>query len=96
MASKGFKREDLQEMLFGDAPGIEVIEDEVEDTTRWSVIHSVVFKDLETGKFYSTGYSVGATEYQDESPFEYEPDVVKCEEVEPVEVTVIQYHRVKD
>lgn len=96
MPSKGFNREDLKEMLFGDAPNIELVEDEIEETTRWSVLHSVVFKDLETGKFYGTGYSVGATEYQDEAPFEYEPDVVDCEEVEPVEVTVIQYKRVKD
>lgn len=39
------------------------------------------------GKFYQTTYSEGATEMQDERPWEYE-DEVECEEVELREVKV--------
>ena len=62
-----------------------LIEDDIIDTTRWSIVHEIVFEDK--GKFYMTTYSEGATEYQDERPWEYE-DEVKCTEVELKEVKV--------
>lgn len=58
---------------------------EIIDTTRWSVVYDIVFE--HDGKFYRTSYSVGATESQDESPWEYDDDV-NCHEVELKEVTV--------
>ena len=63
------------------------------DTSSWSVIHDLVFKDPESGKIYLTSYSEGATESQDESPWKYE-DEVTCYEVELKEVTVSKYVRV--
>lgn len=39
-----------------------LIEDDIIDTTRWSIVHEIVFEDK--GKFYRTTYSVGATEMQ--------------------------------
>jgi hypothetical protein len=42
-------------------------------------------------KLYKTSYSTGATEYQDEDPYEYEDDVIECPEVFPVEKTIIVY-----
>ena len=62
--------------------------DEVVDNSRWSIHHEIVFE--HEGKFYKTWYSVGATEYQDESPWEYDDDV-QCREVELKEVMVKQW-----
>jgi hypothetical protein len=57
------------------------VEDEIVGHGRWTVRHSAVLKI--DGKFYQTTYSVGATEQQDERPWEYEKDV-ECVEVEQV------------
>lgn len=67
----------------------EIIYDKVTDTSRWSVHHECVFK--LNGKFYRTHYSEGATEMQDESPYEYDGDWVEVDEVVPKEVTIIKY-----
>ena len=61
------------------------IYDEITDNSRWSIYHTCVFEN--NGKFYTTGYSVGATECQDESPWDYE-DEVECTEVELKEVVL--------
>lgn len=79
-----FKREDLLELgLPYDSD--DVVLDEVDDTSRWSVIHNLIFKHED--KYYQTSYSVGATEMQYERPWEYE-DEVTCVEVELKEVVV--------
>lgn len=88
-----FTAEVLRNILWEEASNYEVIEDEIVDHSRWSVVHRLVFKELPTGKFYETNYSVGATENQDEGPFEDE-DEVMCYEVEPYEETVIKYRTV--
>lgn len=69
------------------------IEDEVVGNSRWSVQHSIIFE--YQGKFYSTSYSVGATEMQDERPWEYE-DTVDCYEVVKKPVTVEKWVEVED
>jgi hypothetical protein len=65
------------------------ISDEITGTSRWNIHHEIIFE-LE-GKFYRTSYSEGATELQDESPWEYDNEV-ECEQVEKitkmVEVTI--------
>jgi hypothetical protein len=61
------------------------IYDEICDNGRWSIYHICVFEN--DGKFYQAGYSVGATECQDESPWEYE-DNIECTEVELKSVMV--------
>lgn len=58
------------------------IEDKIIDTSRWSIHHNIIFAD--NGKFYSTWYSKGATEIQDEEPWEYD-DEIECTEVHIVE-----------
>lgn len=93
-----FDREDLQDLLWSDVIEIDgktakTVRDDIIDTTRWSIVHELVFS--YDGKFYQTTYSVGATEQQDESPFQYEDDQIDCTEVEPVEVTKIEYRPVK-
>jgi hypothetical protein len=65
---------------------------EVTDTSRWSVHYDLIFE--YKGKFYKTHYSKGATEYQDERPWEYE-DEVECVEVNQVEKMVKVWEEVK-
>ena len=72
-----------------------MVSNELIDTDRWSNLHTVVYQDLTTLKFYASSYSVGATEQQDESPYEDEDDEIEFIEVTPVEVTVIAYRAVK-
>jgi len=91
-----FKKEFLQALLYEDISKDDMEEDEIEikekkliDTSRWSTIHSLVFSFRR--KFYQTRYSRGATEQQDESPFEYADDQIECKEVFQVEKTIIMY-----
>jgi hypothetical protein len=81
MSKQTFAKEVLLDM---DLP-YAAVEDRIVDKSRWSVIHEIIFK-LDD-KFYRTTYSTGATEYQEESHWEYD-DKVECEEVHQAEKTV--------
>lgn len=80
---KVFSKDYLKNEL--DLPYENAIVDNIIDTSRWSIIHEIVFEDK--GKFYKTYYSEGATEMQDERPWEYE-DNIECTEVELKEVMI--------
>ncbi|WP_342759508.1 hypothetical protein [Kineothrix sedimenti] len=69
------------------------IVDEIVETSRWSIHHRIVFEDK--GKFYQAYYSEGATECQDESPWEYE-DEIDCTEVELREVKMKKWMPVEN
>ena len=84
-----FKKEFLQDIVHGDAPDVEIIKDDIIEHSRWSVLHELVFR--HGGNLYMTTYSVGATESQDESPFEYDDDEIEVTEVVAKEVTVTHY-----
>lgn len=88
-----FNKDEMYEILDGDHEFAKIIEDEVVDTTRWSVIHKIIFQYYD--KYYETTYSCGATEYQDESPWEYDDEVIAYEVI-PKETVVIKYVRVKN
>ena len=92
-----FSKETLVDLAYHeyDETKFEILENEIQDSSRWSIHYNLIFKVLETGKIYETSYSVGATESQDESPFEYEDDEIEVTEVEPYEVTVIKYKAIK-
>lgn len=62
--------------------------DEIVGNSRWSIQHKIIFE--HQGKFYRAYYSIGATEMQDESPWEYE-DEVECVEVELKKVEVLKW-----
>lgn len=97
MPSKTFPTIWLQGLAWGeDYNNLALISDEITGTGRWSISHEMIFKDLESGKTYLTYYSVGATEYQDESPFEHDGEELACVEVAPVERVIIVYEPVKD
>lgn len=70
-----FDKKYLQEMVWSD----DVVEDNIVGNSRWSIQHEVVFK--HEGKFYGTRYSVGATESQDEAPFQYDDNEIDCPEM---------------
>jgi hypothetical protein len=80
-----FTKEEMLDIL---DDGSDVVLNESVDKTRWSIIHRLIFK--KDGKLYETHYSVGATESQDESPWEYDK-TVDCTEVEPYEKTITEY-----
>lgn len=77
-------KEEGKSIVWEDHEDWETIEVNIVDTTRWSIINEGVYKHIPTGKFYSIGWSEGATECQDEGPFDYcEPEPI---EVKPVEL----------
>jgi len=61
------------------------IADWIIDTTRWSVIHAIIFQ--KGDKYYQTSCSIAATEMQDESPWEF-VDTIECTEVHKVSRTI--------
>lgn len=80
-----FKKEFLLELLEED----NYVEHSISDTSRWSVHYDWVFE--HDGKFYESSYSVGATEQQEEYPYEYDGDEIECREVVPVKKTITVY-----
>lgn len=84
-----FKKEELEDIVWeGD-----IVSERIMDHTRWSVHYEIVFKHTD-GKFYRTNYSKGATESQDERPFQYDDDIIEVEEVHQVEKLVKVWEKV--
>lgn len=85
-----FKKEWLQDLVFDDTnEGAKIVQNRITRHRRWSIDHTIVFE--KDGKFYQSSYSVGATESQDESPYEYNDDEIECPEVIPVQEMVTVY-----
>ena len=86
-----FKKSVLQQLAYEDYDPneFEIISTKICGNDRWSISHEQVFK--YKGKFYKTHYSVGATEMQDEQPYEYDSDEIELKEVFPVEKTIIDF-----
>lgn len=70
-------------------PNYEVMVNEISDTGRWSIHYDFVFRHME--RYFRAPYSVGATEQQDERPWEYEDDEVNVDEVKPTMVITTEY-----
>lgn len=72
-------------IVYGDTERFDVIEDKIIESHRWSILHSFVVEDTKTGKHYMDSYRVGATEYQDERPYDvHYPDFREVERVEVI------------
>jgi hypothetical protein len=82
--------EEGRSIVYDDHDDFELISSEISDTSRWSIFYENIYKRISDGKFFKTNYSVGATECQDERPYEYDGDA-HFNEVFPVEKTVIVY-----
>jgi hypothetical protein len=89
-----FNKRDLEELLEDDHGDFKKIKCDMVDKTRWSIVNELVFQ--YKNEFYKTTYSYGATESQDERPFEYDPEEIECEEVYPVQKTITVYVPKKD
>lgn len=89
MSTKTFSAQFLREEILED--DTKIIEDTVVGNSRWSIQHELIFE--HEGQTYRTYYQVGATEYQDEGPWEFTPEV-QCEEVKRVPKTVMVYEPV--
>lgn len=75
-----------------------IVYQKISDTGRWSIYYDCVILEKKTGKFYDASYSIGATEIQDESPFEcVDEDENGCIELaielEPYNEMVTKYKR---
>jgi len=81
-------KEEAQRIVWEDTSDFKMIESNVTDTTRWSVYYEGICQHIETGKYYFIDWSQGATEMQDESPFEYHVGPVKLQEAIQKEVIV--------
>lgn len=68
------------------------IQEKIIDTSRWSNEYEIIFE--HDGKYYRTYYSSGATEMQDESPWENEEEV-ECTEVEEKIVETLKWVEVE-
>jgi nitrogen fixation protein len=88
-----FPKEDLKEILEAyndeEVEGYTKLADRMIDKSRWSIHHELIFKFED--KFYIAPYSRGATEYQDEVPWQYEKDEVLCYEAEQQEIKKFIY-----
>lgn len=70
-----------------------IIDDKICNNSRWSIQHEAHFE--YDGKFYATYYNVGATEMQDEAPYEDDNSEIECDEVRQVEKLVKVWEFVK-
>lgn len=86
-----FLKQTLLDILWRETDDYKTISNEIIDHSRWSVIHELIFQAIATNKYYRVEYAVGATESQDETPWQYDGDEIECEEVVPVEQTVTVY-----
>lgn len=84
-----FKKEFLQNLLWDD----KFFDEELYDTSRWSKHYSAIF--IFEGKNYMALYSRGATETQDESPFEFDDDEIECYEAIQVVKTIKTWEQKK-
>lgn len=84
--------ETFREILWDGHEDFESVTDtKIEDRSRWSIYKSCVYKQKSTGKFFEAYWGEGATESQDGQDEDWQ-----FAEVEPKEVTVTVYNRIKD
>ena len=89
MSELNHTEEEFRNIVFSDHEDYEVVESpSVFDTGRWTTSYECVVKRLSDNTYWSIWWDVGATEYQ-----EVDPNFAS-HQVEPVEVTKIEYRRV--
>ena len=93
--TREFSKEFLLNVLYGNNDSAKKISDTIVSHERWSVGYKLIFSTVEDPiRYYSVFYSIGATESQDECPFEYDKDPILCCEVVPVKEVVTVYKEV--
>jgi hypothetical protein len=81
--------EEGRRIIYEDHEDFELVRSEIVDNSRWSVVYEDVYQRLSDKKFFKTTYTKGATEMQDERPYEYGGALFY--EVFLVEKTVLVY-----
>lgn len=85
-----FDKQTLIELAYEDHDeAYKIIETKMTGQRRWVTEYTQVFKYGD--KYYVTYFDKGSTENCDTCPYEYEDDEIECEEVVPVEKTIIVY-----
>jgi len=79
-------KETMKDILWNEND--EIVLDKITEASRWNVHHELIFK--YDGKLWRTLYSIGATEYQNEGPWEYEEEV-ECVEVIETQIMSTTY-----
>ena len=87
--------EDARNAVWDDHEDFEPVEEKIVDTSRWSIHYEKIMKHVPSGKLFRAYYSRGATECQEERPFEYE-DEVEFVEVRAYDEPTIIYLEVRD
>jgi hypothetical protein len=82
--------EDARNIVWGDSEEFKHVSEKITGTSRWSILYEKIVQRNSDNKFFKMNYRVGATESQDEQPFEYEKEVI-INEVFPVEKTIVIY-----
>ncbi len=85
-----FPPKEGQNITEGGNKEFEIISNDIIDASRWSLVYNIVIKRLLDSKFFMSQYQVGATELQDEGPYEYDKEAI-FEQVFPVEKTITVY-----
>ena len=89
MSKLELTKEEARELLWGDLEGYKVVENDITSHSRWDIYYTIVVQRISDGKYFQDTYSVGATEYQEERPWDSsDPNFI---EVVPVEKIVIEY-----
>jgi hypothetical protein len=87
--------QEAREIIWDESPVYETRQKIIVDTSRWAIQYEQVCEHVPSGRCFRFYYQVGATEYQDERPFEYDKEVIAVE-VRPVEKRVTVYEPVKE
>ena len=77
-------------IVYRDNSNFEVILEEIVDTSRWSVHYRIIVRRKSDDKFFESYFSCGATEMQDEQPYEYDDEAI-FDEVKPVKKIITDY-----
>lgn len=94
MTTKKFPKQDLLDLLDEDTvEGYGYISDKMVGKSRWSLQYRLIFS--HEGRFWQTTYRVGATEQQDERPWENDGNEIECIEVVPIKKTITVYEVAK-
>jgi len=67
----------------------EIISNKIIEQGRWDILHQLIWKHPD-GRVFQCGYRQGATEQQDQGPWEYDKEV-HCVEMEKKIVEVEQW-----
>jgi hypothetical protein len=78
-----------RDIIYKNDSDFKTIRNKIVGKKRWAIEYEIVVERISDGKFFKDAYKVGATENQDERPYEYsEPNFI---EVFPVTKTYIDY-----